>query len=119
VPINGATKFNEFNYPAICKKYCTNESHSSNYYDDKKIGRIKYFFIILNLIFKAQNYNVIGTLEGPIKTWYYYKPQNQRSFSWEQTMKEELLNNGSITVDYLVHDDFFDYPLNPGIYRVK
>jgi hypothetical protein len=58
---------------------------------------------------------VIGTLEGPIKAWNYYK--GQKWFSWEQQMKDELLNNGSITVDFVVYEDFFDY--KNGIYSVK
>jgi len=58
---------------------------------------------------------VIGTLEGQIKAWNYYKGPN-KWFSWEQKMKEELLNNGSITVDFVVYEDFFDH--KNGIYSV-
>ena len=44
--------------------------------------------------------------------------QSEQEWSWEQTMKEELFNNGSITVDYRIFDDFFDYPKNGGVYQV-
>jgi hypothetical protein len=111
----------QFYYPIKCPQVCTNPAFSGDYFSDKvkgQFGRMNLFFHFRIPTQTALNYNVVGTLEeNPSKKWPGPNPK-KGGFSWEQTMKEELLKNGSITVDYLLYGDFFDYPTKLGIYEV-